>query len=828
MMGVSTHAPAIGAPPAMPQVDTHISRAELKYRNMSDAVRKRRWVSVASRLDNLPRKEDSSSDVAQIACGEEVSVKLDSFEAQIQAACTYIDERFGNGDGEISQEELERVMRVMRRDHAERVQRERGRALVRRLVVLLERRELTLDDLVREFDRSQDGKLSRMEVRTAIDRLTDADHKLFFDTTATADYNLPTCLSAKKHALDMKRRDRKDAEMLRSREVDAAAETKAAAYVETTASVQNMKGHLSFSDTDLTDLIRFLDPDADGDLSVHELRAGVEAALRPQSSDANQRVEIIVFGLMETFQEEMKSSGLRISEVFRSMDEDGSGSISVAELRATLDRICGPSAKERARRKREQDIEGRKIAETRRVSALAKARARRILRAEAAGAPRALSRLDELLKKQDLRLIDLFSSRAGFDESGDGRLDATELRAALAASGLHLDRGEVDALVAFIDDSGDGTIDAIELSTALRQHRRDREVARNDAPRRRQRRGNPAAKSSEPPVGPGTTSTLDGLEFDNAWLKSLDAFIARHTGPQPSTILQKYDVPDGERNADPLVNKRAFVPPMTTTCLPQTCQPLPPPPPMRGMLWKQPREKRVLGAMWQEREFVLEEKTLRYYAHGTLKGEVVLATQRISSLGLVDGKRYCFEIAGEVRLAAKTEDEMSKWIDALRMVTQVDERETEAMSRVAAMLRSTRDVASATAATMDQQGEHMDAINRDLEELSANIHKADKNLDKLERWRFWGGKSDGVKAARHETKVEDVSPQTIAAHEPRASTGLEVDDLLDSLDDAARALGDKCRDHNAKLHTMAHNMDVATTGLDKVNQRAKFNENYLR
>ena len=93
-------------------------------------------------------------------------------------------------------------------------------------------------------------------------------------------------------------------------------------------------------------------------------------------------------------------------------------------------------------------------------------------KAEAAGAPRVLSRIDRLLKQKDFRVIDLMSS-SGFDTSGDGCLDAAELQGALRSVGLKLTRKESQNIIDFLDTSGDGQLDAKELEDALRRHRRD-------------------------------------------------------------------------------------------------------------------------------------------------------------------------------------------------------------------------------------------------------------------------------------------------------------------------------------------------------------------
>ena len=60
-----------------------------------------------------------------------------------------------------------------------------------------------------------------------------------------------------------------------------------------------------------------------------------------------------------------------------------------------------------------------------------------------------LGRIDAILKQKDLRIIDLFSA-SGFDTSGDGLLNAEEMRGALAKAGLKLNRIEARALIEYL------------------------------------------------------------------------------------------------------------------------------------------------------------------------------------------------------------------------------------------------------------------------------------------------------------------------------------------------------------------------------------------
>ena len=171
-------------------------------------------------------------------------------------------------------------------------------------------------------------------------------------------------------------------------------------------------------------------------------------------------------------------------------------------------------------------------------------------RAEAAGAPKVLARIDRLLKQKDFRVIDLLSS-SGFDASGDGLLDAAELQTSLRTVGLKLTRKEAHALVDFLDASGDGSVDAKELEDALRQHRRDFNpdgsanvgehvrasqlhrpsvAAKHAAILKARAKAERERKAAEVPPNDGYDPIA--LCFDHSWLGSLDTFLGKHTGPQ--------------------------------------------------------------------------------------------------------------------------------------------------------------------------------------------------------------------------------------------------------------------------------------------------------
>ena len=158
--------------------------------------------------------------------------------------------------------------------------------------------------------------------------------------------------------------------------------------------------------------------------------------------------------------------------LFHEIDADRSGKLDIRELGVALDALAGPSARERALKKLAEKRERQERERQRKEEADRLAREARKAKAEAAGAPRVLGRIDAILKQKDLRIIDLFSA-SGFDTSGDGLLNAEEMQGALAKAGLKLNRIEARALIEYLDEDSSGEIDAKELENALRQWRRD-------------------------------------------------------------------------------------------------------------------------------------------------------------------------------------------------------------------------------------------------------------------------------------------------------------------------------------------------------------------
>ena len=102
-------------------------------------------------------------------------------------------------------------------------------------------------------------------------------------------------------------------------------------------------------------------------------------------------------------------------------------------------------------------------------------------------------------------------------------------------------------------------------------------------------------------------------------------------------------------------------------------------------------------------------------------------------------------------------------------VDRVQDDTLAAVDRIRRQLEDSNAVAAQTSETLARQGEQMDDVNHNLTTLKANLERADKNLDKLERWRlpFWGGKSKkrGENAAQG-AALRNEAGEDVAHHDP--------------------------------------------------------------
>ena len=218
-----------------------------------------------------------------------------------------------------------------------------------------------------------------------------------------------------------------------------------------------------------------------------EEKRALSAALKKKGEDEKKRQEVMAeisrineaeesgaADILRKFEALMMERGTRISDLFRTIDTSGDGLISRKELKQGLRLLSQPCAtvvfaqkKALEKEMKQHKLEVKRRAELRRFLA-------RMKEANDCGAATVIERLEAFLRINQMRVADLFKS---LDKSGDGALDAAELKDALEAVNLNFTESEIGKLVGYIDKDGGGLLEADELNIAIRQYRRFRWAA---------------------------------------------------------------------------------------------------------------------------------------------------------------------------------------------------------------------------------------------------------------------------------------------------------------------------------------------------------------
>ncbi|GMH53976.1 hypothetical protein TL16_g01576 [Triparma laevis f. inornata] len=180
-----------------------------------------------------------------------------------------------------------------------------------------------------------------------------------------------------------------------------------------------------FDETEIGLIMRFMDPNSDGELSYPEVK---DAFRKLHEKTEAEMLEEKVGGILMRIEDFMKEKGMRILNVFQEMDEDGSGAVTGDELILGLLRLKEPSGKLKAliKRKNEADAEAAALAiEQEKKDEETKASLKKM---EDAGVSLVLDHLEQFMKAKGLTVTTLCQS---IDSEGTCDVDAEELVAAV-------------------------------------------------------------------------------------------------------------------------------------------------------------------------------------------------------------------------------------------------------------------------------------------------------------------------------------------------------------------------------------------------------------
>ncbi|CAM9950969.1 unnamed protein product, partial [Phaeothamnion confervicola] len=499
------------APPALPHVDQCQLRPELSFGAIarrravvplpiSEPGRSRGHASVRASGSHAAVPTRPLPQIVAVADehGGEAANSLFS-EEEMDKVMSFMDSR-GDNNQTISFSELCGAFRLMRRARANARHEAAGRAAVGKLVRLIERCGMGLNEWFSFMDVSSggggDGRLTVVELREGIRRMA--------------------AVIAKRERCCQQPRCRRTPNY----GVEGGMPTHCSDHFSRGHCYIGSRRYLEVVEDpfpDLTCLLQYIDADADFLLDLGEVKQAVEL-LRADTVAARLAAE--AGAVIVRLEEHMRATGLRLLDLFHAVDADRDTEISRDELRAALQRIarspsggCGGNGgsrglgggfgfgsggfgsgggiRGRPRTGRNVDDataaarraalppgtpEGRRRAD----AGAEAAAAARITAAKAAGAYAALHRLSALQRRTDLPLRESLS-RSGF---GAGRgsmassLEMTDLTAFAQSADVALSVRESRALFQFLDRGGSGRVAAPDLDDAVRQFRRDKETLR--------------------------------------------------------------------------------------------------------------------------------------------------------------------------------------------------------------------------------------------------------------------------------------------------------------------------------------------------------------
>lgn len=227
--------------------------------------------------------------------------------------------------------------------------------------------------------------------------------------------------------------------------------------------------YMRFTSDELRTLVRYVDPNGDGDIAPNELN---DAMRRFNSDHKELELEHQAAAIMEKLETFMDQRQLRVKDLFLQLDEDHSGEISFKELQRGLVAMAAPSARLRAMAKKRKQKKADEEQEALIRMKMERELNERMDRFEKSGAVSLLHKLEQYMHEKNMRVKDLFT-RSGFDKNGDGIIDAQEFLKCLKKLRINQDDAQALELFKALDESDDGEMEAAELEKTIRRLKKD-------------------------------------------------------------------------------------------------------------------------------------------------------------------------------------------------------------------------------------------------------------------------------------------------------------------------------------------------------------------
>jgi len=304
--------------------------------------RSRQWMTRTIQVDQVMydskgRVKRKMKDAEQAAADKEMKKKIKQLKDKkmpkgdvqfprdgIDAVIKYMDPQ---GDGEIELEDMGAVVRAFNRRRAVAKLEKPAREVIRQIYECMNLKKMSIEDVFAIIDKSGDGCVSGVEL---VEGLNDVITTQKFDPkNFEADFGKELGITQEQVTDIMEQARTGNREYIK---MLGDFRTK----LEAKSSIK------ALSKKEIYMVRDYMDTEKDDRISVQELKKAFERAVQSPEHDRQEEQVGIVLGSLEAY---MKKRRMRLMQLFEEMDTDNSGTLSVDELRAVLERMCAPTVK---------------------------------------------------------------------------------------------------------------------------------------------------------------------------------------------------------------------------------------------------------------------------------------------------------------------------------------------------------------------------------------------------------------------------------------------------------------------------------------------------